>query len=77
SVSSIFEQLVEEGKKLASDVTELDKKRKKLEEQKEIQENIAIEIKQLEPKRDQFEKVYQDLVTSYESKKAVYEERLR
>ncbi len=77
AVSSIFEQLVEKGKRLADEVAELEKKQTKLKEQKKMQENIAVEIKQLEPKREQLEKAYRDLVTSYESKKAVYQERLR
>lgn len=77
TVASVFEQLVEKGKKLAAEVTALEKKRSELKEQKEVQENLTAVIKQLEPKKEQLEKEYQNLVTSYESQKAVYQERLR
>ncbi|GGA79995.1 AAA family ATPase [Ornithinibacillus halotolerans] len=73
---AINKELVAEGKRLAIEVEELQKLRKKVNEEKEKQDKLNQLIKQLEIKKEKFEKEYQEQITAYQTTKAVYKERL-
>lgn len=73
----LYEQLVEDGKQLKQEVDKLAKDREKLQQLKDSYEKQSKEIKDLETKKEQLESAYQNQRTTFETNKAVYEERLR
>ncbi len=73
----VNKQLVEKGKKCNEEVTSLEKLQKELQQAKEKQDKENEALKQQELKKEKLEKNYQEYRTSFETRKAVYEEQLR
>lgn len=76
-VTSVKDNLVEEGKRLKEEVDLVTKLRDDLQKLKELQEKEMQGKKQLEPKKEQLEIAYQEKRTAYKTSQAVYDEQLR
>ncbi|MFD1040160.1 AAA family ATPase [Virgibacillus byunsanensis] len=74
---SIKEQLVEKGKRLSEEVDAVMKQRDERKESKVKQEKAQEEINQLKTRKEHLEKSYQEHKMTYQTSKAVYDERLR
>src|SRR5699024_2089552 len=70
-------RLSNEGKRLKKEVRQLQEDRKQLAALKKDAEKLQDERKKLETKKDELDKSYYKQKTSYETTRAVYEERLQ
>ncbi|MCC3359117.1 AAA family ATPase [Bacillus sp. REN16] len=75
-VSGEYQRLVEEGKRLKQDVDSLVKEKDKLGKLRIERDKKEKHIEQLETKLNEMAEIHQQQNTSYETKKAVYEEQL-
>ncbi|AVR00103.1 exonuclease [Oceanobacillus iheyensis] len=70
------DKLTESGTALKQEVEQLNKARKELADQKQSYEQVKVTTKQLEEKVQAKEKAYQEIKSSYDTSKAVYQERV-
>lgn len=71
------ERLTKRGKQLRKEVEQLKKNREQLQSLQSKYEKLQEDLKRLEAKKDKCEQAYHQQKTSYETARAVYEERLQ